>query len=680
MKVYGLQSNDLKNLGQDRAVDFFRRLLWNEGKRVGIGKNLIDVPDCINVGDGGLDSIVRDAVPSSDEIIPSGLSGFQIKSSDLPPGECKKELHQNRNLQSPIKPEIHRLLGNNGTYILVLFGDITLQMKRRREEAIREELVKMGYVGPKIRIYTTNQIMGFAERFPSLVALLKGYPYECLPYQIWANNSDVSSPKTFIEDEQRKNIINEIREKLRDSGRQYTPIFRITGLSGLGKTRLVFETLSPDDLQSGVNYVRAELFKNSTLFNTILLDDNLEAVIVIDECSLEDHELFLRHFSKRGPRLALITISHEPSKVSTPTLHYRLGRLSEKGIERLLSEEASGLPQEIIKRLANFADGYPRIAMLLAENYLSGLSSREDILTVNDEALINRLIAGRLPPGSDRFRKTKLVLMGLSLFEKVGFRREVSSEAKWVANLVRVDWGEFQEVVRKQKERGIIQGEYYIYVTPFLLAVHLLREWWKTYGDSANLEDLIKSIPKDFRRDMFNRFTSRFPFITSAEHGRNLVQQLLSEEGVFSDGSFLRTEIGAMFFSRLTEADPELALNRLKRTIGTWSKEQLLRFETGRREIVWALEKIAVWRELFADAARLLLALGEAENETYANNASGVFADLFSPAWGPVSPTEASPQERFPVIVEAIGSDSIERKKLALRALRRALQSGQRDS
>ena len=676
MKVYGLQSNDLKNLGQDRAVEFFRRLLWNEGSRVGIGKNLIDVPDCINVGDGGLDSIVRDAASSSDEIIPPGLSGFQIKSSDLPPGDCKKELHQNKNLQNPIKPEIHRLLDNHGTYILVLFGDITPRMKRRREEAIREELVRMGYVDPKIRVYTTNQIMGFAERFPSLVAWLKGYPYECLPYQKWANNRDVSSPKVFIEDEQRENIINEIREKLRDSERQHTPIFRITGLSGLGKTRLVFETLSPDDLQSRVIYVRAESFKNSTLFNTILIDDNLEAIIAIDECSLEDHELFLRHFSKRGPRLALITISHEPSKVSTPALHYLLGRLPEKGTERLLSEEASGLPQEIMKRLANFADGYPRIAMLLAQNYLSGLSSREDILTVNDEALINRLIAGRLPPGSDRFRKTKLVLMGLSLFEKVGFKGEVSSEAKWVANLVRVDWGEFQEVVGEQKQRGIIQGEYYIYVTPFLLAVHLLREWWKTYGNSTNLEDLIKSIPKDFRLDMFNRFTSRFPFITSAEPGRNLVKQLLSKEGVFADGSFLRTEIGAKFFSRLTEADPELALNCLKRTIGSWSKEQLLQFKTGRREIVWALEKIAVWREFFADAARLLLALGEAENETYANNASGVFADLFSPAWGLVSPTEASPQERFPLIIEAIDSNSIERKRLGLRALRRALQWG----
>lgn len=128
MNVYGLQSNDLKNLGQHRAVEFFRRLLWAEGSRVGIGRNLIDVPDCINVGDGGLDSVIQNAAPSSVDIVPSGFSGFQIKSSDLRPGNCRKELHQGGNLKAPLKPEITRLLDNDGTYTLVLFADITACM------------------------------------------------------------------------------------------------------------------------------------------------------------------------------------------------------------------------------------------------------------------------------------------------------------------------------------------------------------------------------------------------------------------------------------------------------------------------------------------------------------------------------------------------------------------------
>ena len=167
---FTLQISDLTKLGQDRAVDFFRRLLWAEATRVTIGRHLIDVPQCVNVGDGGLDAIIADAKPLFDEVIPEATSGFQIKSGDLAPSECKKELHQEGNLKKSIKPEIKRLLDRKGTYVLALFPDIVGQKKARREEAIKRELKNLGYRRAKVRLYTANQIAGFVERYPALVA------------------------------------------------------------------------------------------------------------------------------------------------------------------------------------------------------------------------------------------------------------------------------------------------------------------------------------------------------------------------------------------------------------------------------------------------------------------------------------------------------------------------------
>ena len=112
------------------------------------------------------------------------------------------------------------------------------------------------------------------------------------------------------------------------------------------------------------------------------------------------------------------------------------------------------------------------------------------------------------------------------------------------------------------------------------------------------------------------------------------------------------------------------------RTIGTWDRETLLHFTEGRRNVIWALEKIAIWEDLFVDAARLLLALGEAENEGWSNNASGVFVGLFSPATSKVAPTEASPAKRFPVLKEAFESGSKGCRALALQACNAALHSG----
>ena len=110
------------------------------------------------------------------------------------------------------------------------------------------------------------------------------------------------------------------------------------------------------------------------------------------------------------------------------------------------------------------------------------------------------------------------------------------------------------------------------------------------------------------------------------------------------------------------------------RIMKTWSKEDFLHFTEGRREVVWALEKIAVWEDLFADAARLLLALGEAENEDWSNNASGVFVGLFSPAYSKGAPTEVAPADRFPILKEAFESGSRARRLLALEACKTGLQ------
>lgn len=670
---FTLQVSDLTNLGQNRAVESFRRLLWAEASRVGIGRNLINVPQCINVGDGGIDAYIKDANLTLEEVIPNGTSGFQIKSSDLNPSACRKELHVDKDLNQPLKPETRRIFDANGTYILVLFADITSpKATALREQAIREELTRLNYPNPKVRLYTANQLAGFIERFPSLVTWFKNDLSQCLPYASWSENRDIQLPKLFVFDDERRKLAEEMSDKLRNCNGQCV-VFRITGLSGIGKTRFVYEALAPDDLKQKVVYVKADAFRLSSLYPTLQNDQNLSAIVVIDECDLQQHDEFVRSFSARGDRLALLTLSYEIGNVPPPSLPFKITKLSQDSIKNILKAEASALPSDVIERLSQFADGYPRIAVLLAESYLASRNdNQKDFLDVSDEALMNRLIGGR-DTASDHFRKIKKVLQGLSLFSKVGYEGQLSKEAKWVAGMVNVDFADFQEIVAEQRERGIIQGQHYIYVTPFMLRIYLLREWWETHGfTNEKFEEFIESIPKEFRADLLQRFFDHLPYISTSEKGRDFAKAILDNGGLFSDGTLLKTKLGGGFFLALTEADPKSALKSLQATVGKWKKKELLEFKEARRDIVWALEKIAVWRELFVEAARLLLVLGEAENETYANNASGVFADLFSVG---LSSTEAPPEERLPVLQEALNSSSKECRKLAIRACDKALES-----
>ena len=165
----------------------------------------------------------------------------------------------------------------------------------------------IGYKKPKIKVFIQNQIISFIQKYPSIILSLKNYNGPIFTYNAWEKTQDMIKPKTFIEDEKRKKVIEEIRNKLRERNNF---IARIKGLSGVGKTRLVLEALSSDDLKSKVVYFpRPEDFRRSNLLNRITYENDLEAIIVVDDCYVRDHDDLLM-FKNRGDG-ALITISDD---------------------------------------------------------------------------------------------------------------------------------------------------------------------------------------------------------------------------------------------------------------------------------------------------------------------------------------------------------------------------------
>jgi hypothetical protein len=103
--------------------------------------------------------------------------------------------------------------------------------------------------------------------------------------------------------------------------------------------------------------------------------------------------------------------------------------------------------------------------------------------------------------------------------------------------------------------------------------------------------------------------------------------------------------------------------------------ESLRNITAARQQLVWTLEKLAVWEDCFVNAAELLLGLAEAENATNSNNATGTFIELFSLIPGGSS-TQANPNVRLSVLVSALDSDSTERRRLGLKACASALSTG----
>ncbi|MBI1930428.1 hypothetical protein HYR99_40025 [Candidatus Poribacteria bacterium] len=673
--IFTVKNEDLERLTPQGAVEFFRNLLWAEARRWGIPISKIRVSIRINVPDGGVDAIVEDNMAAAQSgPIKAGQTSYQIKAGkSFEPWQkavIKKELFGKKAPgKENLGESIRACLEASGTYVLVCTGiDLVEPQPKQAVEHLETNFKLCGYKHPKVEVWSQNTLIGFLQLFPSLVLKVNGRDSASFQtHQSWSENDTMK--KAFVSGKTQDDFIANLQTELRQN--YDTVHVRVWGEPGIGKTKLVLEATRADDLRPLVIYCSARQFRDSFLMNEILKDDNqFAAILVIDECEPASCFYIWDHLKHRGPRIKLVTIYNEYDETSGNITYVGTPPLNDEQISTII--QGYGIPKDSAGRWLDLCSGSPRVAHVIGENLVN---YPEDLLRSPDTVDVwNRYVVGRdEDPNSQQVQQRKLVLQHLALFKRFGYERSVVAEAQAIAKKIQqadpqITWSRFQALIHELKARKILQGEYTLYITPKALHIKLWTEWWGSYGHPFNLDEFSQ----DLTPTLLDWFYEMFKYAAESEAASYIVKELLGENGPFQNDEYLQTRLGGRFFRALTEADPKSALKCLMRTVGTWNREKLLQFRTGRREVVWAIEKIVVWRKLFADGARLLLALGEAENESYSNNASGIFAGLFT---SKLSPTEASPPERLPILQEALGAPSKERRLLALKACDRALES-----
>lgn len=672
--IFTLQNEDLSRLNPGEAVAFFHQLLCAEAHAVGLPIHPINIPSNVDARDGGIDAEVRD-VPAEKQgqgVFLEKLNAYQIKTGDykLNATGIKDILF---NSQGNLKPKIKSCLDQNGRLVIVLFGsDDPEREEGANLKAFRDVLVNIDkkYANARIEVFRQNNLKSFAQRFPTLTLQLRNPSgLGCQTRHSWANNDDMLPP--FVMPAGFSERAEQIHALLRSEGQ--AEHVRILGEPGVGKTRFAFEATKPDDIAPLVAYARASEFLDGPLIDLLLHEHNsFRVIVVLDECSRAQQIYLWNKLKHRGARVKLITINNEPETLETDLRYFDPPVLSAEEIKQIIL--SYGVPQEHVDRWASYAGRSPRFAHMIGKNLASFPA---DVLRER-EGTYDRSLAAMDDPHSQTVKERKTVLTHVALFKRFGMQKPYEQEGKEIAGLVKeadphITQAKFNEIIKFFIEQHILQGERTLYITPKVLHIYMWVQWWGVNEASFSMDAFIKKLEGTPR--LVEWFFEMFRYAAESEAAMNTVKRLLGPGSPFENDKLLKTELGSRFFLSLTEADPKTALRCLQQTIGRQTKEELLSFSTGRRNVLWALERIAVWKEFCTDAARLLLALGEAENETYANNASGMFSDLFSPARGPVAPTEASPEERFPVLQEALSSGSREQRLLGIKACDAALES-----
>ena len=668
--IFTVKNEDLDRLNPDTAVEFFQKLLWAEARRLGIELSKINISLRVNVKDGGIDATVDESqVETGTGIIKTGKTSYQIKS-----GKTKPNIENELFGREDLKEGIQDCLNPDSTYVLVCTGiDLVYSERMEIVSKIKEYLKPYGEQQPEVEVWSQNTLVGFLRSFPSLALWVNGKDQSVFQtHQSWSQDGTMRLP--FFPGKSQDDLIPRIQNELRE--KQNTVHVRVLGEPGIGKTRLVLEATDTEDLSPLVIYCTASQFRDSILMNEILRDDNpFSAILVIDECDAENRFYIWNKLQHRGPWIKLVSIYNDYDPIAGSGIsEFETERLEDEQILSIV--QGHGVPKEQADLYLQFCDGSPRMAHHTGEILESHPGDPSQLLS--DDYLYRSFYVDirREDLNSREVQQRELVLQYIALFKRFGFGQLVVADAQAIAEKVKeadeqITWSRFQKIVDDLKKRKILQGGSTLYITPKALQIKLWVDWWQIYGNSFDLEVFSQGLtPK-----LVEWFHEMFRYARESEPALQIVQDLLGPNGPFQDNEYLNTREGSRFFLALTEADPQSALKCLMRTVGTWNTEDLLQFTIGRRDVIWALEKIAVWRELFVESAQLLLALGEAENEGYSNNASGVFVSLFSHGTGRVAPTEASPVERLPVLEETFKSNSKNRRALALKACNAALES-----
>jgi hypothetical protein len=666
--IFSLDNAILGMLDATSATKAFRNLLWCETSRIGVSPHKVIISLRTTVSDEGIDARV-DGSLEADSILVKGSTYFQIKAGDsFKPwhqSNLKKELFGNfkaKTNRESLAPGIRECLGVRGRYVIVTFGhDLTSKQQTKSKLIISELLESCGYKKPRVDVLGQSQLLGLISSFPSLVLeLLQRADLPFLDHNSWKKRDDML-PKLHIASDQTK-IINTIQNTLWEGKYQH---IRVIGEPGIGKTRLVLEALSADDLAPAVLYApHAEDFQHGSLFNELLrVDTKYYAILVIDECTERDRASIWNAL-KGKQNIRLVTIDHGPERSrDSGMLVIECPVLPEDQIKEII---ASYLPKQTdVSHWAQWCDGSPRVAHAVGENLQQ---NPEDLLKPPATVpMWERFVAGYEKLDSRNAQDTLIILRHLSLFTRFGFEDPVTAEAQFICELVQnvepsITWPRFQEIVEGIRNRRILQGRQTIFIVPKALHIYLWIDYWNNYGRGFDFKKFFARVPSQLQHWFLNLFI----YAHASPVAMKVVEKILSLDGPFIQQDFLISEAGTRFLSNLAEADPAGVLGVLERTFGMWSQEEVGQWKMGRQNIVWALEKIAVWREHFLRATNLLVKLAMAENAKNSNNSTGTLLELFTVGIGWAA-TQASPNERFPVMQNLLEMSDWPSKDLGLK-------------
>lgn len=464
----------------------------------------------------------------------------------------------------------------------------------------------------------------------------------------------------YASDENREKDLASLKSALSLHG----TAIRLTGASGLGKTRILLEAIDSDEsIDSSSMLIFDAPGYDTTIKETVrsMVEDRADGVVIVENCNVDLHNHLAKEVNSAECSLRVITVGYANEEVDD-SIHIILCPLKDEAIIQILSPILIGLNAGDVERVARFAQGYPLMATLIAEQY----QKQGRLLgSIEKRSVVRKLVEG------DRglTDAEKEVLSACSLFDVFGTGDGAArEEAKFIAeNVAGHNLMVFDRVIAVFTTRQIInRAGRYARVIPKPLALTLASEWWEnTSYERQKL--LIDTVPDS----LMQSFCTQASYLDNQESVQRFSDRLFGGQSPFVKAEELLTERGSKLFRAFVEVNPESTSDALYRILTNLSHEDLLAIKgEARRNLVWALEKLCFHETIFERSSWCMLLLASAENENWSNNSTGLFSQLYRVN---LSGTQARPYIRFKVLKRAIEVQQSEIDLIVLSALEQAI-------
>lgn len=675
--IYEINNEHIEKLNDAQLTKILSKLMYLEANKYNIDKSMVNCSLKITVSDGGEDASIKwNNGCEYTDWFKCRYNLFQCKATEMGPSKCRDEIIvKDKNNNVKLKPMVENVFDNKGCYILFYYKSLNQKQVKERIDKFREAIKESGkhyYKEASIYVYDANKIAKWVNNYLAAIIDVLQYNGVSLPITLstwneWSQYQEYTKYK-FETDDTINSYIDQLREYFKDEGNK---VARIVGLAGLGKTRIALEVFREQDivenniLSNKVVYIDAAYNEEKILPLIIEARRNeINGIIVVDNCSIELHKRLVREIEHPTSKLNLLTIDYNLEKISANYPIIELKQVSTQVIKKII-KQSYNIADEEINRIAEFAQGFPQMAVLISEARLNG---DETIGTLNDTEIANKLLWGR-----DREDELKLeVIKACSIFENFGFYDDKGIEMDYIAEKIcdsRIDKETFYKHAQYFIKRGILDKRgRYLAVTPLPLAVRLSAQWWKECIPDKGKKIILSDMPNNMVEFLCKQI-SKLHFV---EEAMTLTADLCSGTGPFGQAEVLSTKRGGRIFRALSKVNPQAASIAIYNAFKGYSVSEIKDMTKERRELIWALENLCFWKETFDYSSRVLLILAAAENESWSNNSTGVLSQLFHIF---LAGTEVEPRQRLKLVKEALMKSEEPYKILAIKLLGNAIKT-----